>query len=160
MTRFVLLSIDGLILCLILMIFVPGLRNFGAVLLFMIIFPALLTVPAVSSQRTFMRGLTKSVNDALAEVTDTPGDQLSVKEFRRLVKSGEKLPLLVSGLPGLNLQVARASTLERYAPEKWVAVFTVNLPENGTASFDRLVAAAINAGPGTAGAGANSADAS
>jgi hypothetical protein len=62
-----------------------------------------------------------------------------------MTKSGEQLPLLVSGLPGLNLHVARASTLERNAPEKWVAVFTVVPPENGTASFDRLVAAAVDA---------------
>jgi hypothetical protein len=93
-----------------------------------------------------MKGLTKRVNDTLAEVTSSPGDQLSVKQFRHMTKSGEHLPLLVGGLPGLNLHVARASTLERNAPEKWVAVFTVVPPENGTASFDRLVAAAVDAG--------------
>ncbi|MEC5182315.1 hypothetical protein [Arthrobacter sp. CG_A4] len=147
--RFVLLSIVGLILSLILMVFVPGLRSFGAVLLFMIILPAILTIPAVLSQRTFTRALTKRVNDTIAEVTNTPGDQLSVKEFRRLAKSGEKLPLVVSGVPGLTLRVARASTLERNPSEKWVAVFTVVPPENGTASFDRLVAAAVTVGPGT-----------
>ena len=97
-----------------------------------------------------MRGLTKRVNDTLTEVTGSPGDQLSVRQFRHMTKSGERLPLLVSGLPGLNLHVARASTLEKNAPEKWVAVFTVVPPENGTASFDRLVAAAVDAGPGTA----------
>ena len=149
MVRFVLLSIVGLILSLILMVFVPGLRSFGAVLLFMIILPALLTIPAVLSQRTFTRALTKRVNDTIAEVTNTPGDQLSVKEFRRLAKSGEKLPLVVSGVPGLTLRVARASTLERNPSEKWAAVFTVVPPENGTASFDRLVAAAVTVGPGT-----------
>lgn len=144
--KFILSSIFGLILCLFLMIFLPFLRSFGAMVLFTFLFAALLTVRTISAQRRFMKGLTKRVNDTLAEVTSSPGDQLSVKQFRHMTKSGEQLPLLVSGLPGLNLHVARASTLERNAPEKWVAVFTVVPPENGTASFDRLVAAAVDAG--------------
>ncbi|MGY2746297.1 hypothetical protein ACQCSU_03085 [Pseudarthrobacter sp. O4] len=147
--KFIMSSLFGLILCLILMIILPSLRSFGAVVLFTFFFAALLTAPTVSAQRRFRRGLTKRINDTIAEVTSRPGDQLSVKQFRHMAKSGEKLPLLVSGVPGLNLHVARASTLEKNAPEKWIAVFTVVPPENGTASFDRLVAAAINAGPGT-----------
>lgn len=147
--KFILSSILGLILCLFLMIFLPFLRSFGAMVLFIFLFAALLTVRTVSAQRRFMRGLTKRINDTLTEVTGRPGDQLSVRQFRHMTKSGERLPLLVSGLPGLNLHVARASTLERNAPEKWVAVFTVVPPENGTASFDRLVAAAVDAGRGT-----------
>ena len=95
-----------------------------------------------------MLGLTKRVNDTIAEVTNTPGDQLSVKEFQRMVKSGERRSLLVSGVPGLNLHVERMGSLDSNAPEKWLAVFTVVPPENGTESFDRLVAAAIAAGRG------------
>jgi len=148
-------SILGLILCLFLMIFLPFLRSFGALVLFTLFFAALLTVRTVMAQQRFMRGLTKRINDTLAEVTSSPGDQLSVRQFRHMTKTGEQLPLLVSGVPGLNLRVARASTLERHAPEKWVAVFTVVPPENGTSSFDRLVAAAINAGPGTTSAKAS-----
>ncbi|MGO4230810.1 hypothetical protein AB4Y72_18350 [Arthrobacter sp. YAF34] len=140
-----------MILSLFLMIFLSGLRSFGAALLFSFCFAAFLTLRAASAQRRFLKGLTKRINITIAEVTNRPGDQLSVKQFRHLAKSGERLPLDVSGVPGLNLHVARASTLEKHAPEKWVAVFTVVPAENGTASFDRLVAAAINAGPGTAG---------
>jgi uncharacterized protein (DUF58 family) len=147
--RFVMLSIYGLLLCLFLMIFMPGLRGFGAVALFMVIFPAILTAPTVSSRRAFMRGLTGRVNDIIAEVTETPGGQLSVREFRRLFKTGERLPLAVSGVPGLSLQVQRIAPAEKNSPETWRAVFTVVPPENGTASFDRLVAAAIDAGPGS-----------
>ena len=146
--KFVMFSVFGLILCLVLMIFLPGLRSFGAVALFTVFFAALLTVPAVKGRRTFMLGLTKRVNDTVAEVTNTPGDQLSVKEFQRMVKSGERRPLLVSGVPGLNLHVERMVSLDYNAPEKWLAVFTVVPPENGTDSFDRLVAAAIDAGRG------------
>ncbi|WP_024368030.1 hypothetical protein [Arthrobacter sp. TB 26] len=151
--RFVILSVLGLILCLFLMIFMSGLRSLSAVALFMVVFPAILTVPTVSNQRTFMQGLTKRINDTIAEVTNTRDDQLSVKELRRLVSSGERLPLAVSGVPGLNLHVERVASVAKNTPEKWFAVFTVEPPESGTASFDRLVAAAIDADAGTRGTG-------
>jgi hypothetical protein len=134
-------------MCLFLMIFLPFVRNPGGVALFMIVFPALLTAHAATGRREFMRGLVKRVNDTVAEVTNTPGDQLSVKDFQHLVKTGEQRPLLVDGVPGLNLQVHRMATAQKDAPEKWVAVLTVVPPENGTESFDRLVAAALDAGP-------------
>jgi hypothetical protein len=147
--KLLLFSILGLILCLISMIFMPGLRNFGAVVFFTIILPAILTVPVVSSQRSYTQELTRTVNDTIAELTGTPNGQLSVRQFRHLVKSGEQLSLLVNGVPGLNLQVGRAPTLQKNAPQKWLAILTVTTPENGTASFDRLLAAAIDARPGT-----------
>ncbi|HSO89965.1 MAG TPA: hypothetical protein VLR70_02330 [Arthrobacter sp.] len=147
---FVMFSVFALILCLILMIFISGLRSFGAVVLFTVTVAAMLTGPAVSRQRAFMTGLTQRVNATIAEVTGTVGDQLSVKEFRRMIRSGEPLSLLVGGVPGLNLHVERVAPGEANAPEKWFAVFTVVPPEIGTASFDRLLAAASGAHPGTA----------
>lgn len=149
--RFVIAGVLALFLCLILMMFIHGLRSFGAVVLFTVVVAALLTGPSVSSQRRFMTGLTKRVNDTIAEVTGTSDDLLSVKDFRRMVRSGEPLPLLVSGVPGLNLHVERLAAVGTHAPEKWSAVFTVVPPENGTASFDRLVAAATDGQAGIAG---------
>ena len=151
LVRFVMSSVFALILCLILMIFIHGLRSFGAVVLFTVVAAAVLTSPSVSRRRSFMTGLTKRVNDTIAEVTGNPGDRLSVKEFRRMVRSGEPLPLLVGGVPGLNLHVERVASVETDVPEKWFAAFTVVPPEIGTASFDRLVAAANGAHPGTTG---------
>ena len=147
--RFFKFSVFGLILCLLLMTILPGFRSFGALALFTAFFATLFTVPAVQRRRDFMRGLTKRVNDTVAEVTNAPGDRLSVKEFERMVKSGEQRPLLVNGVPGLNLHVERIATPEKVVPEKWLAVITVVPPESGTDSFDRLVAAAIDAGPAT-----------
>lgn len=144
-------SVFALILCLILMIFIHGLRSLGAVVLFTVTVAALMTGPTVSRQREFMTGLTRRVNDTIAEVTGSAGDRLSVREFRRMVRTGESLPLLVSEVPGLNLHVARVATAEENAPAKWSAVFTMVPPEIGTASFDRLVASARGAHPGTAG---------
>lgn len=143
--RFILLSILGLFLGLVLMMFMPFLQSFGAIALFTLMFAAILTAPAVSDERSFMRGLTKRVNDTIVEVTGTPGDQLSVRQFRQLVKSGEHVPLLVNGVRGLNLHVEKASILELSGPGRWRAVFTVIPPENGTDSFDRLLSAAIAA---------------
>ena len=148
-SKFIRFSVFGLILGLILMTILPGLRSFGALMLFTACFATLFTVPAVQRRRDFVRGLTKRVNDTIAEVTDTPGDRLSVKEFERMVKRGEQRPLLVNGVPGLNLHVERIVTPEKVDPGKWLAVITVVPPESGTDSFDRLVAAAIDAGPGT-----------
>ena len=147
--KFIKFSVLGVILCLILMTIMPGLRSFGALALFTAFFATLLTVPSVRRRRHFMRGLTKRVNDTVAEVTNTPGDQLSVKEFQRMVKTGEQRSLLVDGVPGLNLHVERIATPEKVAPERWLAAFTVVPPENGADSFDRLVAAAMEAGTGT-----------
>ena len=141
--RFILLSILGLFLGLVLMMFIPFLQSFGAIALFTLMFAAILTAPAVSDERSFMRGLTKRVNDTIVEVTGTFGDQLSVRQFRQLVKSGEHVPLLVNGVPGLNLHVEKASILELSGPGRWRAVFTVVPPENGTDSFDRLLSATI-----------------
>lgn len=143
--RFILLSILGLFLGLVLMMFMPFLQSFGAIALFTLMFAAILTAPAVSDERSFMRGLTKRVNDTIVEVTGTFGDQLSVRQFRQLVKSGEHVPLLVNGVPGLNLHVERASILELSGPGRWRAVVTVIPPENGTDSFDRLLSATIAA---------------
>ena len=148
-TRFVVFGICVFALCLILLMFIPVLRSFGAVVLFTVFFAALITIPTISDQRRIFQGLTKRVNDTIAEVTNTPGDQLSVKEFRHIVKSGERLPLLVSGVPGLYFHVERVATPGKNTSERWLAVLTVIPPENGTASFDRLVAAAIDPGSTT-----------
>src|SRR6478735_3331475 len=98
-TKFIWSSILGMILCLFLMIFLSGLRSFGAVMLFSFCFAAFLTVRSVAAQRRFMKGLTKRINGTIAEITSRPGDQLSVKQFQQMTKSGERLPLDVSGVP-------------------------------------------------------------
>lgn len=143
LVRLIVFGILCLILGLVLMSFLPGLRSFGALASFTAFFAALFTAPAVSSRRRFRQGLTRRVNDTIVEVTGAPGDQLSVKQFRDLIRSGEQLALPVGGVQGLNLHVERAPAAQKNAPEYWCAVLTVVPPENGTASFDRLVAAAV-----------------
>lgn len=147
--KLVLFSILGLILCLVLMVFLPGLRSVGAVAIFTAVFAVILTAPTVASRRRFMQGLIRRINDTIGEVTGIPGNHLSVRQLRRLA-GGEHLPVTVSGVPGLSLRVDRSPAVESSAPTKLSAVLTMTSPDDGTASFDRLMAAAIGPGSTTA----------
>jgi hypothetical protein len=144
--RFLTFSVLGLILGLILMVFMPGLTSFGAMVLFTAVFAAILTIPTIASQKSFMRGLTQRINDTIREVSSASIDQLSTRQLGQLAKTGQPLPLLVNGVPGLRLQVKRVATVARDAPHKWLAEITVLPPKNGVASFDRLLAAVLASG--------------
>ncbi|MCP1411350.1 hypothetical protein [Paenarthrobacter sp. A20] len=142
--RFVLFSILGMMVALTMMVFMTGLRNVGSVALFTVAFAGILTVPAVAARRTFMRRLTTRINDTIHEVTGSAHEDLSAKQLRHLARSGEALPLLVSGMPGLRLQVQRVLAVGDDAPERWRAVIMAVSPRNGIASFDRLLAATLS----------------
>lgn len=144
--KFVTFSFLGVILWLILMIFVPPLRSVGLAAIFTPAFAAILTIPTFASQRTLMRGLAKRVNDTIAEMTGSSKDGISTKQLRKLIKSGEQLPLLINGVPGLRLQVKRVASAKEDASEKLLAVITVAPVSSGTASFDRLLEAALYEG--------------
>ncbi|BCW47435.1 hypothetical protein [Arthrobacter sp. StoSoilB5] len=144
--RFATFSILGVILWLILMIFMPGLRSFGLATIFTAVFATILTVPTVTAQRSQLRGLAKRINDTITEMTDASTDKISPKQLRKLIKSGEPLPLLVNGVPGLQLHVKRVASVKDDAPEKLLAVITVAPVSSGTASFDRLLEAALYGG--------------
>ncbi|MCT9869827.1 hypothetical protein [Paenarthrobacter aurescens] len=141
--KFVIFSVLGVMVGLIMMVFLTALRNVGAMALFTVIFAGILTVPAVVARRSFMRGLTTRINDTITEVTGGAGVGLSAKQLRHLATSGEALPLLVCGMPGLRLHVQRVLAVPDDAPEKWQAVITAVPPRAGLASFDRLLDATL-----------------
>lgn len=145
--RLVTFSVLGLILCLILMIFMPGMRSFGTSALFTAAFATILTIPTITARIALTRGVAKRINDTLAEMTGRSSDSISTSQLRRLIKSGEQFPLQVIGMPGLCLQVKRVPTLKKDATEKLLAVLTVAPPRIGIASFDRLLTSALNSGP-------------
>jgi hypothetical protein len=145
----------GLVLCLILMIPVPFLRNAGAVFLFTAVFAILFTTVSIksksSSEKAFLQELTAEVNETILQLTGNPKDQLSVEDFRRLIESGENLPLPINGLSGLDLRVIQKRTQQVREPgvnrnanviTTTRVVLTVTPPDYGIASFDRLLAAA------------------
>ncbi|MET3904546.1 hypothetical protein [Paenarthrobacter sp. 4246] len=147
--KFVIFSVLGVLLGLLLMIFMPAFRSIGALALFTLVFAGILTIPVIAAQRNFMREVAKRVNDTIDEVTGSSRCGLSVKQLNRLIRNGGSWPLTVSGVPGLRLQVQRVLAREEDAPAAWRAMITAVAPRNGLSSFDRLLEAALSGGQGT-----------
>ncbi|MFJ6456336.1 hypothetical protein [Paenarthrobacter sp. NPDC091669] len=147
--KFVIFSVLGVLLGLLLMVLMPAFRSIGALALFTVVFAGLLTIPVIAAQRNFMRGVVRRINDTIDAVTHSSRHGLSVKQLNRLIRSGEPWPIAVSGVPGLRLQVQRVLAREEDAPGKWRAVITAAPPRNGMSSFDRLLEAALSGGTGT-----------
>jgi hypothetical protein len=159
-------AVIGAVLCLILMIFLPGLRSPGAVTLFTAVFAIAFTALSIrgrtAAERKFLEGMTARVNDIIAGLTGNSTQRLSEQRFRRLIENGRPLPLLVNGVPGLELQavseqtpapsrspvVKRADNVVRTTR----VIVTIRPPDYGISSFDRLLAAAAEAG-GDSGSG-------
>ncbi|TSE16626.1 hypothetical protein B1A87_012970 [Arthrobacter sp. KBS0703] len=151
-------SIVGFVLCLILMLFVPGLRDVGATMLFVGIFASTFTVLGIlgtgSSERAFLQRLTAAVNEVILELTADRANQLSTDELRSLLVDGGSLPRLVNGVSGLHLKVIPEPTPKpkpkQIAPPKTDAVTTTRIviagtpPDYGIGSFDRLLETATN----------------
>lgn len=144
--KFVTFGILAVVLWLILMIFMPALRSVGPASIFTAGFAAILTIPTVAAQRNLLRGLAKRINDTLTELTGSSDDKITTKQLRKLIKSGEQLPLLINGIPGLRLHVKRVASAKEDGSEKLLAVITVAPVSSGTASFDRLLEAALYGG--------------
>lgn len=163
---FVGFAVIGAVLGLILMIFVPGLRGGGALALFTAAFAVIFTVLAIrgkaSAERKFLEGLTATVNDIIVGLTGNIDHQLSVDQFRALIEGGKPVPLLVNGVPGLELQATTEKSPVQarnpaVKPVPGVAQTTriaisATPPDYGITSFDHLLAAAEEAG-GTNGGG-------
>jgi hypothetical protein len=159
-SMFVGLAVIGAVLCLVLMIFVPGLRSGGAFTLFTAAFAIVFTVVLIrgkaSAERKFLEDLTAKVNDIIAGLTGNIAQGLSAQQLRALIENGEPLPLPVNGVPGLELSVVREHppVQVRNPAVKRVdnvvrttrVVITVTPPDYGITSFDHLLAAAMEAG--------------
>ncbi|WP_144406313.1 hypothetical protein [Arthrobacter sp. SPG23] len=158
----------GAVLCLILMIFLPGLRSFGAVTLFTAVFAIVFTALSIrgkaSAEQKFLNSITARVNDIVAGLTGNSTHNLSAHQFRALIENGKPLPLLVNGVPGVELQAiseqppvpARNPVVKRVnnAVRTTRVIVTVTPPDYGISSFDRLLGAAAEAG-GDSGSGAS-----
>jgi hypothetical protein len=144
-------SVVGFVLCLVLMLFVPGLRDVGATMLFVALFATALTALALrakrSGERAFLQRLTGSVNDVILELTADRSQQLSADGLRSLLLDGGSRPLSVNGVSGLHLKVIqqRSPKAKQNARPKADAVTTTRIviaatpPDYGIRSFDRLL---------------------
>ncbi|WP_028278952.1 hypothetical protein [Arthrobacter sp. H5] len=152
--------IAGYILAVILMIFIPPLRGGVPATVFAIIIGVLITWAGVggeaSKQKAFFRDLLDSLNGTILGVTGNSSDQLTASSLRALIEGGRTRPLLVNGVPGLELRAQRTKTA---APRKTVQVkgkpaqhqpepivttrifIVMTPPDLGISSFDRLLEA-------------------
>ncbi|WP_104138862.1 hypothetical protein [Arthrobacter sp. ZGTC131] len=148
-------SVIGFVVCLVLMLGLPWLRDVGATMLFVASFATVCTAVGIlgesSGERAVLQRLTATVNDVILELTADKAKQLSVDEFRSLLVDGGSLPLLVNGVSGLHLQVLPEPSPQ---PKQNVrpnsdAVTTTRIvlaatpPDYGISSFDRLLETAI-----------------
>lgn len=106
----------------------------------------------LSPRQQFVNALMADVNDSVLELTDNRNARLSVKDLVALRQSGDVMPLPVNGVSGLYLGVlSDAPRQERIAAIARVSdrvsttrvVISASAPDYGTASFDRLLKAAI-----------------
>ncbi|MGY3380896.1 hypothetical protein ACVWYS_002853 [Arthrobacter sp. TE12231] len=134
-----------LLVGLVVFVILLGLGTFGAVILTLgvlgIVFKWLVSGDKPSQK--FVNELMEDVNDALIELTGDPNVSLSAKDLRGLHNSGRHVPLPVNGVAGLELRVGS----ERLAAEVRTTRVTVvaTAPDYGTASFDRLLQATLDA---------------
>lgn len=125
------------LLCLVLMIFIEPLRNFGIMVLVCTIVATALTVGIIAvnvkNEKTFLSGLTETINEQILEMTGDPTARVTVGKFRQLIDFGYSMPLKVNGIPGLDLKVTGERSKERHV------IATVSAPDYGLDSFDLLL---------------------
>lgn len=125
------------LLCLLLMIFIEPLRNFGVTVLVCTLVATLFTIWVITStvkrEKTFLSGLTETINEQILEMTGDPTARITVSRFRQMIDLGFSHSLKINGVPGLDLKAAG----ERFKERQVVA--TVTAPDYGLESFDVLL---------------------
>lgn len=151
--------IIGYILALILMIFIPPLRNGSAATIFAFIVGIIITWAGIGSnaslQKSFLRDRLDKINDTVFGITGDPNDRLSASDLRSLIEKQRSRPLLVNGVPGIELRSIQ-NTPPAPAPRPSVKVkgkpvqnqpkpivtttifIYMTAPDLGLTSFDRL----------------------
>lgn len=108
----------------------------------------------LSPQQQFANAVLADVNDCVVELTGNEDARLTVKDLVALRESGEDMPLPVNGISGLSLRVLsdgprqeRVAAIARVADGAWTTrvIVSATAPDYGTASFDRLLAATLDA---------------
>jgi hypothetical protein len=125
------------VVCLFLMIFIPPLRNIGAVFTVSAVSALALTiffvVTDMQREKRFFTNLTETVNEFIVESTGDRSSRITAARLRELLEFSGKLPLSINGVPCLELK----SSGDRRADRQIVA--TVTAPDYGLDSFDRLL---------------------
>lgn len=148
----------GYILAVILMIFIPPLRDGSAATVFAFIVGIVITWAGIGSgaslQRAFLRDLLAKVNETVLGITGNPNDRLSASDLRSLIERQRSRSLLVNGVPGVELRAVQSKTpgptrtvqvKGRPAQYQTDPIITTTIliemtaPDLGLDSFDRLL---------------------
>lgn len=132
-----------------------NLGAFGAVAITVSVVALLLWILSEDKvRRKFADDLINDVNETIIGLTGDATAGLSRKTFESLCSSGGRIPLPVNGVPGLELNVisdrpageriAAIARVDETLRTSHVTVFATP-PDYGTASFDRLLQATLDA---------------
>lgn len=143
---------------LIIVIVLANLGAFGVVVLVLgvisLLLKASISANSPSPRLKFTGDLMTDVNEAIVELTGDPSGTLSAKELETLRQTGQTVPLPVNGVSGLELSVVgdrpageRVPIIARADDRTYTTrvVITASAPDYGTASFDRLLQATLDA---------------
>lgn len=121
----------GFVISLFFLLLIPGLRGPTGLLLFVSTFATICTAVLVAAQLTveeaFLSRFTARVNRILLELTGSRSDALTARQVKALIENGQVLPLLVNGVPGLDLRFTRGQPWDKGSadePEPIRKVFT------------------------------------
>jgi hypothetical protein len=148
----------GYILAVILMIFIPPLREGSAATVLALIIGIIITWSGISGtsskQKAFLRNRLNKINDTVLGITGNPNDRLSTSDLRSLIERQRSRPLLVNGVPGVELRAVQSKapgptrTVQvkgkpaQYQTEPVITttiLIEMTAPDLGLASFDRLL---------------------
>ncbi|MDQ0679740.1 hypothetical protein QFZ30_003122 [Arthrobacter pascens] len=129
---FLVTAFIGFFVSLFLLLLIPGFRSPAAVLLFVstcaTICTPLLIAAQLSVEEAFLSRFTEKVNGTILELTGSRSDSLTARQVRALIENGEALPLLVNGVPGLDLRFIREQAWDKRKaddPQPIRTMFTV-----------------------------------
>jgi hypothetical protein len=98
----------GFIASLFLLLVIPALRSLGTMFLFAstcaAIATRLLIAAQLSTEESFLRRFHEHINRTVFELTGDGRQQLSLQDLKSLMAGSQPLPLLVNGIPGLEVR--------------------------------------------------------
>lgn len=118
----------GFVISLFLVLLIPGLRSTTAVLLFVSTFATICTSVLVAAQLSvedaFLSGFTARVNGSILELTGSRSDALTARHVKALIENGQVVPLLVNGVPGLDLRFTQGQPWDTRRADEPEPMFT------------------------------------
>lgn len=148
----------GYVVALILMTFISPLRSGSAATVLALIIGVAITWMGIagnaSTQKAFARNLLETINDTVLGITGNPNDRLTAAHLRSFTEGEKSRPLLVNGIPGIQLRAVRSRTMAPQRPVRLqgspiqnqpapivttIILLDMTAPDLSVDSFDRLL---------------------